>query len=93
MSLPMLRRMSKLKCTEKTLAAALRKRGIWLRAMRGKPQLTNEDVKERFAFTKNYHKKPCSWWIKHMHLAIGLKKFPVCPPTCTHGRTSRHQHG
>ena len=72
-------RKAKLKCHEKTLRTQLHKRGIWFRRMRSEPLLTKLDVIDRYDFAKKYKEKSKAWWMKHIHLFIYLKTFPVYP--------------
>ena len=76
-TLAMLMKRAKVKFSEGTVRAAMHKRRIWFRVMRSKPKLTQHDIKDRCAFGKKYCKKKASWWVKHLHLVIDLKKFPV----------------
>ena len=76
-TLAMLMKRAKVKFSEGTVRAAMHKRRIWFRVMRSKPMLTKDVIKDRCAFGKTYCKKKASWWVKHLHLVIDLKKFPV----------------
>jgi hypothetical protein len=67
----------RLKCCERVVSDALHKRNIYFRALRSKPRLTDEDIKERFAFAKKYKGKTKAWWIRTLHMVIDLKRFSV----------------
>jgi hypothetical protein len=66
-----------LECSEKTAGKALLKRGICFRRMCSKPLLTAQDKRDRFAFAKKYRCKSRAWWLKHIHMTIDSKHFPV----------------
>ena len=65
------------KASERSILRALHKRNIRFRKLREKPKLTAEDMKERFAFAKAYHKKTKTWWASHLHASIDGKCFQV----------------
>lgn len=76
-TLAMLKRSARVSCSSRTIQRALHERGIRFRAMRSKPRLTADDIKERFAFAKKYRGKSKAWWCQTLHMAIDLKSFPV----------------
>ena len=71
-------RSCRLKCSERALLDKLHARGVYLRVMREKPVLTEQDIQDRKAFGKKYKDKPTSFWTKHVHLHIDCKMFKVC---------------
>ena len=74
----MAKRSCRLECNDKTLLNKLHQRGVYLRPMREKPTLTEQDVKDRYAFAKKYKDKPTSFWRQHIHLHSDCKMFKVC---------------
>ena len=54
------------------------KRKIYFRAMRGKPLLTDDDVKARFALAKKYLQQSAVWHpTPHKKVQIKARVFPV----------------
>ena len=76
-TLPTIMKRAKLKFCEKTIANALHDRGYYFRPLRQKMVLTPADVKERFAFSKKYRKKPRSFWLKKIKGYFDNKHFKV----------------
>jgi hypothetical protein len=73
----MLKKEMKLKCTNRTLLANLRSRGVYFRPMRQKPLLTDADVADRKAFAEEYLNKQPKWWAEKVHMVIDVKYFKV----------------
>ena len=69
-SIAQVKRSCRLKCSDRALLDKLHARGVYMRVMREKPVLTEQDIKERKAFAKKYKDKPASFWTKHVHLHI-----------------------
>ena len=63
--------------SEKTIARALHSQNIYFRPLRQKPLITAADNTTRKAFTHAYADKPRSWWLRHIHMHIDVKHFPV----------------
>ena len=76
-TLPILKKASRLKAGEKTIQRVLHKRGIYFRKMRSKLILSKEDIKARYDFAKKYKNKSPQWWRKKLHMVIDLKHFQV----------------
>lgn len=74
-TIEMVKRSCRVKCTDKTLLDRLHARGIYLRPMREKPTLTEQDVKDRYAFGKKYKDKPASFWRSYIHMHLDCKMF------------------
>ena len=85
----MLKRNTQVKATERTILNALHSRNIYFRAMRGKPVLTANDVKERFAFAKEYRGKTRAWWQKTLQGSIDGKFWSPALP----GRANHFENG
>ena len=73
----MLKAKAKVQVGERAILDALHKRGVYFRAQRSKPLLTQDDVDERYKFAKKYRHKTKKWWLKTLHMAIDCKHFPV----------------
>lgn len=76
-TLAMVRTEAGLSASVKTLRAAFHARNIFFRRLRSKPKLTVQDKKARYEFAQAFKDKPVAWWLRHVHLAIDLKTFPV----------------
>ena len=63
--------------SERSILRALHKRNIRFRKLREKPALTDDDIKDRLAFAKKYHKKSKAWWVSNVHASIDGKCFQV----------------
>ena len=71
----MLKSALRLKCSEKTILAALHKRGVWFRPFREKPLLTEEDVEARMKFATQHGPKPVSFWTESISAYLDEKYF------------------
>ena len=69
-----------------TLWDALHERGVWFHKLREKPILSDQDVKDRFAWAKKYRGKSPAWWRRAIHLHLDNHVFKV-PGTATARRT------
>ena len=49
--------------------------------MRSKPILTKDDVKDRFAFSKESRNQSKKWWLKIVQRHLDLKNRAVYTPT------------
>ena len=76
-TLPMLMRRARVKVSARVVANALHERGYWFRDLRCKPILTPDDVKERFAWAKKYHRKSADWWLRTVHVHLDNHAFKV----------------
>ena len=65
------------KVSTRTLLTALHERGIWFFKVREKPILTDEDIKRRYQWAKDYRRKSPAWWRRHIHLHIDNHAFKV----------------
>ena len=74
---PMLKRSSRCKACLNVIRDALHSRNIYLYAMRWKPELTEEDIADRWQFGWDYMEKPRNWWATTIHLCIDVKFFGV----------------
>ena len=72
-----LKKSARCKASLNTIRAAIHARGIYFYAMRLKPLLTDQDIKDRYDFARNYIERPRNWWVTHLHLIIDVKFFPV----------------
>jgi len=73
----MVKKRLRLKCCDRVISNALHQRNIYFRALRSKPRLTDDDIKDRLAFAKKYRNKTKAWWIRTLHMSIDLKRFSV----------------
>lgn len=71
----MLKRATRVKVSERTISRALHAHGIYFRKLREKPVLTRQDIKDRLAFARKYHRRPATWWHSNVHAAIDAKFF------------------
>ena len=76
-TLKQLKLKSKCKASERTISRALHARQIYFRPLRSKPSLTPEDIAARTQFAADYKAKTRGWWLRHVHLHIDCKVFPV----------------
>ena len=76
-SMAMLMRRARLKCCAKVVAKALHQRGYRFRDLRYKPILTPVDVRERFAWAKQFRGKSADWWRRTVHIHLDNKVFKV----------------
>jgi hypothetical protein len=86
----MLKRSTRLKVTVRTMQTALRKRNIYFRKLREKPCLTEQDVKDRFAFAQKYRHHTKAWWNKTIHAFIDGKHFKVYLNSTQRARAAQH---
>jgi len=63
---------------DKTVLNKMHERGIWFRKLRNKPLLTDDDVKDRYQFSKDYKGESKPWWLSHIDVHIDNKTWPVC---------------
>ena len=80
----MVMRRCRWKVCERTVADALHERGYWFRKLRNKMILTPADVKERYAFAKEFTDTTVEWWRKSIHVHLDNHHFKV--PTTSLGR-------
>ena len=74
----MLRKSARVKVSSRVMMKRLyEETGTKWHRMREKPMLTDEDIKARHQFAKDYAAKPVTWWKNHLHLIIDVKFFPV----------------
>ena len=71
------KRSCRVKACDRTVSDKLHERNIYMRNMREKPVLTQQDIAERFEFAREYKDKPASYWTSHVHLHIDCKLFKV----------------
>ena len=71
----MLKSALRLKCSEKTILAALHERGVWFRPFREKPLLTGEDVEARLQFANQHGRKPLTFWTDSISAYLDEKYF------------------
>ncbi len=83
-TLPMVHRRSRLKCSERTISRALRSQGYRFFALYEKMILTPGDIKERWDWSKKYKDKPRSWWHRRIHMHVDNKHFKA--PLTIRGR-------
>ena len=74
-TLPMIHRRSRLKCSEKTVSRALHLRGYRFFRLYEKMILTPEDIKKRWNWAKKHAGKSRQWWIKNVHIHLDNKHF------------------
>ena len=65
----------RLKCSTKTILAALHDRNVWFRAFREKPLLTEEDAEARMMFATARARKPLSFWTKTIDACLDETYF------------------
>ena len=73
----MLKKATRTKASVTTIQEALHKKGVYFRPFREKPDLTQDDVKDRRAFAKQCQSKSAAWWNSYVHLHIDVKHFRV----------------
>ena len=76
-TLAMIMKRARVKCSERTLRKSLVKKGIKFRRLREKPLLTKADRRERMTFATKFKDKPPSFWLKSIHMHIDCKTFPA----------------
>ena len=76
-SMDMIMKRSRTKASAKTVARRLHERGYQFRNLRHKPILTPEDIKDRYAFSKKYRRKPDSFWVVKIHAKADNHVFKV----------------
>ena len=74
-TLPMILRRSRLKCSERTAARALHERGYRFFRLYEKMILTPEDIKERLAWSKKHAMKSRLWWLRKVHVHFDNHHF------------------
>jgi len=93
-SVAMLKRSTRVKASERTILTALHERNIYFRKLREKPVLTEEDIKDRYAFAKKYRSKSARWWLQNIHSSIDGKFFKVYLTAGMRVQAAQHQtHG
>jgi hypothetical protein len=82
------------KVCERVLADALHERDRWFYKLREKPILTDQDVRDRYAFAKKYRRRTAAWWRAAVHLHIDNHAVKV-PKSDTARRylAARRVHG
>ena len=75
----MLKKSTRCKFSERTILNALHDRGVYVRPLRQKPVLTDDDIVARKKFADKFAKRPASWWSQQLHLIIDVKHFRVLP--------------
>ncbi|CAJ1422967.1 unnamed protein product [Effrenium voratum] len=73
----MVKREMKLKCSLKTLSRAFWSRGIYFRPLYEKPDLSAADVKERKEWAEEHRHRSPQQWSKYVHAIIDNKTFQV----------------
>ena len=73
----MIRRRSRTVVSTWTLMRLFHARGITFKKFREKPDLTEEDIQDRFDFGKKNRKKRAIWWTTSIDIHVDCKKFPV----------------
>ena len=73
----MLMKEMRTKASKKTVLNALHERDICFRPNRDKPDLTDDDITDRFLFGTKYVKKPDTFWTETLNLTIDVKYFKV----------------
>ena len=74
-TLPMVHRRSRLKCSERTLARSLRKRGYYFFRLYEKMILTPEDIKTRWVWSTESAKKSRKWWLAKVQIHLDNHRF------------------
>ena len=69
-TMTMVQNSSRVKVSVRKLRERLKEHGVSWHAIRTKPNLTEEDIKDQFQFGKDYKDKPKSWWRNHLHMTI-----------------------
>lgn len=62
---------------DRVLREAMHERGIWFRKLREKPLLTDDDVQERYQWSKKYRKMLPAFFQSHIQLHIDNHAFKV----------------
>ena len=70
------KRSCRVKACDRTILDKLHERNIYMRIMREKPILTEQDIVERYDFANKG--KRASYWTSHIHLHMDCKLFKVC---------------
>ena len=71
------KRSCRVKACDRTVLDKFHKRNIYMRNMREKPVLTQQEIADRFEFAMEYEGKPASYWTSHVHLHIDCKLFKI----------------
>jgi hypothetical protein len=62
---------------DRVLQEAMHERGIWFHKLREKPILTDDDIEERYQWSKTYRKKLPAFFQSHIQLHIDNHAFKV----------------
>ena len=81
-----LKRATRCKASVRTIMRSLHARGVYVRPLRQKPVLTDEDIEARLAFAEKFETKSAAWWNSSLQMIIDVKHFRVLP----HGSARRH---
>ena len=73
----MLKRKLKLKCSNKSISRAFWQRGIHFRPLYQKPDLSTSDVKARLAWAEAHKHRSSQQWNRYVHAIIDNKTFQV----------------
>jgi len=74
-TISMVKKALKLKCSERTILRSLHARGVYMHPLREKPARTAEDVQKRKDFAAHYAGKPASFWSQSVDAFIDNKTF------------------
>ena len=86
----MLKKNARIKASERVILEALHERNIYFRATRGKPLLTEQDVRDRFAFAQKYRGHSPAWWRQKLHAVIDAKHFAAYSNSSGRARAAMH---
>ena len=82
----MLKKSGRVKVSVRVMMERLHERGVYFFAMHVKPDLTDDDIKDRCAFAERFVERPRGWWALHIDMVIDVKFFPVY----LNGKARRH---
>ena len=71
----MVKRSCRVKACDRTISNRLHERGVYIRVMREKPVLTDEDIAKRYKFSKKYKDEPAGFWTRKIHGHMDMKRF------------------
>jgi len=73
----LIKRRSRMRASVRTLRRAFHERGITFKKFREKPDLTEDDVKDRYRFAQKHRNRTAASWLTSIDMHIDCKWFPV----------------
>ena len=85
----MVKKECRLKVSVRRILEAMHDQGIYFRPCRDKPDMTPQDIVDRFAFGKKHAGKPETFWTESIHLTIDVKYFKIYTNQTARSRVAR----